>query len=186
MSRVVPIIEREPVRGTPRRGMTPARRAAVLKRQGPLCLIQGCARPWIEVDHRIPLAMGGPDTLENCEGLCGAHHLAKTALVDVPAIAKAKRRESKPRIVCRRGVMGGEPCIEGTRIPPRCIQSFHNDGYSVEEIIAEYPTLSEAQVRAAIAYLYPRLVARRVDPWPKGRKMQSRGFEKARKYGSSK
>lgn len=81
---------REAVGATPRARMTPARRRAVLERQGPLCAIQGCCRPWTEVDHRCALALGGPDTLDNLEGLCDLHHLEKTAR-DLTAIAKAKR-----------------------------------------------------------------------------------------------
>ena len=38
----------------------------------------------------MPLALGGPDTHENCKGICRGHHLLKT-LLDVKAIAKIKR-----------------------------------------------------------------------------------------------
>lgn len=46
-------------------------------------------------DHRIPDQMGGEPTLENCTVLCVACHGEKTAKHDVPAIARAKRREAK-------------------------------------------------------------------------------------------
>ncbi len=46
-------------------------------------------------DHRIPDALGGEPTLDNCVVLCVACHGEKTAKHDVPAIAKAKRREAK-------------------------------------------------------------------------------------------
>lgn len=46
-------------------------------------------------DHRVPDAMGGEPTLDNCEVLCTACHSAKTTGSDVPAIAKAKRREAR-------------------------------------------------------------------------------------------
>jgi 5-methylcytosine-specific restriction protein A len=42
-------------------------------------------------DHRIPDAMGGEPTLENCEVLCTACHGVKTRTKDVPQIAKVKR-----------------------------------------------------------------------------------------------
>lgn len=49
--------------------------------------------PW-DLDHRIALALGGDDAESN---LAPAHkkgcHASKTAKADVPAIAKAKRRE---------------------------------------------------------------------------------------------
>lgn len=42
-------------------------------------------------DHRIPDAMGGEPTLDNCQVLCRSHHDAKTFKEDVPRIAKTKR-----------------------------------------------------------------------------------------------
>ncbi len=46
-------------------------------------------------DHRIPDGLGGEPTLDNCVVFCVACHGAKTTKIDVPAIAKAKRREAK-------------------------------------------------------------------------------------------
>lgn len=48
----------------------------------------------IEYDHRIPDQLGGKPTLDNCVCLCRIHHKIKTATQDVPAIAKAKRRQA--------------------------------------------------------------------------------------------
>ncbi len=48
----------------------------------------------VEYDHQIPDQLGGQPTLENCICLCRAHHKIKTTTQDVPAIAKAKRREA--------------------------------------------------------------------------------------------
>lgn len=45
-------------------------------------------------DHRIADGLGGEPTAENCQVLCDNCHGAKTARDDVPAIAKAKRREA--------------------------------------------------------------------------------------------
>lgn len=42
-------------------------------------------------DHRVPDAVGGEPTLENCQVLCKACHSVKTAETDVPEIAKTKR-----------------------------------------------------------------------------------------------
>lgn len=42
-------------------------------------------------DHRIPLAMGGSDTLTNIQALCGTCHTEKTAF-DKLEISRAKRR----------------------------------------------------------------------------------------------
>lgn len=80
---------REAVEATPRRAMTPARRAAVLQRYDGRCArceaVQG-----LEIDHVVPLELGGPDELHNLQPLCEPHHKAKTRL-DVKLIAKARR-----------------------------------------------------------------------------------------------
>lgn len=46
-------------------------------------------------DHVIPDALGGEPVIENCEVLCTNCHGAKTAVQDIPRIAKAKRGEAK-------------------------------------------------------------------------------------------
>jgi uncharacterized protein (DUF433 family) len=51
-----------------------------------------------------------------------------------------------------RNIAHNAPVIEGTRIPTRAIMSFHAEGYSISEILKEYPTLTAADVRAAIEY----------------------------------
>jgi 5-methylcytosine-specific restriction protein A len=56
------------------------RNARVLARQ-PLCAHctgQGIVRPSVEVDHIIPLHLGGPDHESNLQGLCIACHEAKS------------------------------------------------------------------------------------------------------------
>lgn len=68
-------------------------------------------------DHRVPDAMGGEATLANCQVLCRACHSVKTTKGDVPAIAKAKRRERrnagirKPRTITRWRRFSGEAVI---------------------------------------------------------------------------
>lgn len=46
----------------------------------------------------------------------------------------------------------GKPCIRGTRIWVSLLLDFLADGMSIEEILEEYPQLTEEDVRAAIAY----------------------------------
>lgn len=50
------------------------------------------------------------------------------------------------------GVIGGEPCIGGTRIPSRTVWSFHEAGYGTRAILREYPTLQPEGVEAAITF----------------------------------
>ncbi len=46
----------------------------------------------------------------------------------------------------------GKPCIRGTRIWVSLILDFLAGGMSMVEVLAEYPQLTEEDVRAAIAY----------------------------------
>jgi len=56
------------------------------------CLIKIVARP--EYDHRIPDAMGGEPTIENCECLCTKCHKLKTLGEDIPRIKKTRHQRS--------------------------------------------------------------------------------------------
>ena len=38
-------------------------------------------------------------------------------------------------------IMGGEPCVAGTRIPARTIVAYLEGGYSDSDIHADYPSL---------------------------------------------
>jgi 5-methylcytosine-specific restriction endonuclease McrA len=84
-------LAREKVGKTPRKAMTPARRARLLEKHGHVCAFRGCGvTSGLELDHIIPLALGGPDDDANLRPFCSEHHKAKTAR-DLGAIAKAKR-----------------------------------------------------------------------------------------------
>ena len=51
-----------------------------------------------------------------------------------------------------KAVVQNQPVISGTRIQVSSVRAFHEAGYTVEQIIDEYPTLSEEDVKAALAY----------------------------------
>lgn len=53
------------------------------------CQKAGIIKPTDEIDHIVPLAMGGTDTEDNVQGLCFDHHAQKTALEDVSHQAAA-------------------------------------------------------------------------------------------------
>lgn len=46
----------------------------------------------------------------------------------------------------------GKPCIRGTRIWVSLILDFLASGMGMNDILAEYPQLTEEDIRAAIAY----------------------------------
>jgi uncharacterized protein (DUF433 family) len=52
----------------------------------------------------------------------------------------------------RRHVMRNSPVLAGTRIPTAAVRRFHEAGYSTEEILKQYPTLTAEDVSAALAY----------------------------------
>ena len=50
------------------------------------------------------------------------------------------------------GVLGGKPIIKGTRISVELIIRKLGDGYSVADILENYPHLTIDQVKAALQY----------------------------------
>jgi uncharacterized protein (DUF433 family) len=46
----------------------------------------------------------------------------------------------------------GKPCIRGTRIWVSLILDFLASGMTIDELLEEYPQLTEESIRAAIAY----------------------------------
>jgi uncharacterized protein (DUF433 family) len=56
------------------------------------------------------------------------------------------------KIVKRRGIAANKPVIAGTRIPVKSIKAFADAGYSIDRIRAQYPVLTEEDIRAALDY----------------------------------
>ena len=50
------------------------------------------------------------------------------------------------------GVMGGVDVIAGTRIAPEFVWSFHEAGFTTEQIIEQYPHLHPEDIKAAIQF----------------------------------
>jgi uncharacterized protein (DUF433 family) len=49
-------------------------------------------------------------------------------------------------------VMGGKPCIQGTRVTVGMVLGLLAEGRTEAEILAAYPYLEAADLRAALAY----------------------------------
>jgi uncharacterized protein (DUF433 family) len=47
---------------------------------------------------------------------------------------------------------GGEPVVAGTRVTVRTVLASLAEGMTAEEIVADFPTMNEAAVRAVIAF----------------------------------
>jgi uncharacterized protein (DUF433 family) len=69
---------------------------------------------------------------------------------DIEALSDRSRDAGK--IERARFVSHNALVIAGTRIPVATIKQFSEDGYSVEQILKEYPTLTEEDVKAAIKH----------------------------------
>lgn len=68
----------------------------------------------------------------------------------------AKLNERAPdeigKVISSKFISQGQPVVKGTRVPISAIKSFAKAGYDVAAIVREYPTLTAADVEAAIAY----------------------------------
>jgi uncharacterized protein (DUF433 family) len=56
------------------------------------------------------------------------------------------------RIVCNADVLGGKPCIKGTRISVEFILELMASGASRDDIVRSYPHLSSQDVEDAVRY----------------------------------
>ena len=56
-------------------------------------------------------------------------------------------------LLCRDpAICGGESVFRGTRVTLRTVLASLADGDSIEQILKSFPTLTEQQIRAAIAF----------------------------------
>jgi uncharacterized protein (DUF433 family) len=59
---------------------------------------------------------------------------------------------SEDRIVADHRIMGGVPCIRGTRIPVATVVGLFAEGLGIDDILADYPQLTTQDVRAALEF----------------------------------
>ncbi|GGI85768.1 hypothetical protein GCM10007973_22930 [Polymorphobacter multimanifer] len=55
-------------------------------------------------------------------------------------------------IESRPGVLGGKPCVKGTRMRVRDVLAYLAGGDSVDDLVAAFPYLSRADVLACLAF----------------------------------
>jgi len=58
----------------------------------------------------------------------------------------------RDQVISNPSVMHGQACIKGTRIPVSVVLGCLADGMTVDEILADYPSLSAEAIRAALGY----------------------------------
>lgn len=56
------------------------------------------------------------------------------------------------RIESRPDVLGGKPCVKGTRMPVRDVLAYLAQGDTVDALLADFPYLAHADVLACLAY----------------------------------
>jgi uncharacterized protein (DUF433 family) len=110
-------------------------------------------RFWV-IDRRVLFHQPGHDALVDRRG--------QSSYIDLEAIwseveeetATWTRRDSDDigNISRHRHVQHNQWVIKGTRIPTSAIWNFHEAGYDIQGIIAQYPTLTAEDVEAALAH----------------------------------
>ena len=65
-------------------------------------------------------------------------------------VAKLKKRKDHGKISRSRSIVRNAWVVAGTRIPIGSIKRLYEDGYSINQIIEEYPDLNKEDVRAAL------------------------------------
>ena len=60
--------------------------------------------------------------------------------------------KAPPRVTCDPQIMGGLPCVEGTRIPAETVLAYLKEGASAYEIVSDYPYMPLGGVEAVAAW----------------------------------
>jgi uncharacterized protein (DUF433 family) len=84
------------------------------------------------------------------DGQGSGYHDVQARWLEQHAMGRIARRH--PRISMDPAVMGGKPCIEGTRLPVSMILEELGDGLTPEEVIETHPFLTLDDIRAAQAF----------------------------------
>ncbi len=125
------------------------------------------ARPWSDIKLMVwkrKVQWIEPDTGLPAGIVDGQYLMIEIAnIVEDMKSAVQKERERDPaeigKISRRKFIAHNQAVIAGTRIPVGAIQRFLKAGYSSDEIIKEYPTLTESDVKAALSFREPKAVA---------------------------
>ncbi len=62
-------------------------------------------------------------------------------------------------VVIDPGIMGGEPCFAGTRVPVRALLDYLEGGETLDEFLEQYPTVRRKQAVVFLERASQRLVA---------------------------
>lgn len=73
-------------------------------------------------------------------------------VVDAAQVLRRRPTDRIGKVERHRSIAHNAWVVAGTRIPTGAIKRFHDAGYSIEAIIREYPSLTEADILAAPAH----------------------------------
>jgi uncharacterized protein (DUF433 family) len=69
-----------------------------------------------------------------------------------------------PRLVLDPAILAGKPIVRGTRLAVEFIIGLLADGWSADDILRNYPTLSQDDIAACLAYARDALKSEKVFP----------------------
>ena len=72
----------------------------------------------------------------------------------------------RERIVVDPKVLAGKPVVRGTRLSVEFVLSLLAEGWTEQQLLANYPGLSDADIRACLAYAAEALGDEKVYPLP--------------------
>lgn len=113
-------------------------------------------RPWSEIQLAVwdrQVVFVDPDTGVPCEVLSGQYILLPLIEIieDVKRAVEAMKRRGMNqfgKVERHRHISHNATVISGTRVPVATVRRFLEDGYSIEDILREYPSLTESDIRA--------------------------------------
>lgn len=67
--------------------------------------------------------------------------------------------KKNPLIVCSDEILGGTPVFAGTRVPIQTLLDYLEAGYTLDEFLEDFPTVSREQVVGVLEHLKALLLA---------------------------
>ena len=107
------------------------------------------------VNQEVHFRPSGTDRVAGDNGEQPATLLVIDVIQDVTRAADAMKQRSPAeigRIERNRYILRNAPRIAGTRIPVSVIKQYVDAGFTAEQIVADYPTLTKADIDAARSY----------------------------------
>jgi uncharacterized protein (DUF433 family) len=108
-------------------------------------------------DRELPIPAAATSSIPNCGAIS-----ARGFVVGFSIRPPYHRRVTFDRITVDPDLMGGVPTIRGLRIPVATVVSMVADGMTVDEICADLPDLSAADITEALRYAAETVRERRL------------------------